>query len=297
MNYSGNENLFTSHFVMGTILPDFKKNDCVQALKSWIHFKNEDWAMKNFNTDRTQYISFLHIIELSELKLLLQDLVSLYKKSFRYGTKDDFLEHVFGYTLFDLNRIISRDYSFHGAPPHIKHYEFYYYFENQFNEFLDFAIPVNDSIENYKQYYRNVIQMIKDVDFDSEKFESTNTVINVTENIQSDYLESIWLANPKISIQNLIKAGIDSKIWDEKCNLITQRNGLYGSGKRLLGSLSIALKDYSISEDIHYKKIGEVFCKKFNIVIKNETKDPYKAFGTGNSKIIKQFKRWLNVNF
>lgn len=114
--------------------------------------------------------------------------------------------------------------------------------------------------------------------------------------IAIDVLQPIWLPEARISIKQLVELGIENKIWDKHCNLITKRNSLYSTGKTLLGSLSVALKKYAISEQTDSKIIGEAFCKKFNITIDRSIENPFKAFGTGNPKIIKQFERLLRLN-
>ena len=156
-------------------------------------------------------------------------------------------------------------------------------------------------------YFKKIIEFIESFIAENSKIElnqvqaTSNIDEVITKNIDNkflneDLLDKIWLLNAKISIENLIKLGIRDRIWDESCNLLTKRNSLYGSGKSLLGSLSVVLKKHSISQETDYKIIGEAFCKKFNITINTNVKDPYKAFGTGNSKIIKELERWLKQN-
>ena len=77
--------------------------------------------------------------------------------------------------------------------------------------------------------------------------------------------------------------------------LKVKRNGRFGSGKTLLGSLSIALKGYAISTNTDYKIIGKSFCDAFNMEIKETTANPYKAFSSGNPKIVREFKRAFNI--
>jgi hypothetical protein len=118
------------------------------------------------------------------------------------------------------------------------------------------------------------------------------------ENSTEIILEKIWLSTAKISVQQFLKKGFELGIWDEDYNLTQQRGAkLFGSGKVLLGSLAGALKNYTIMESIHYKIIGKVFCKAFNIEIKKETKDSYKSFSNYNEKYKKAFIRSFNIKF
>lgn len=112
---------------------------------------------------------------------------------------------------------------------------------------------------------------------------------------KKNILQSIWLPQSKISVENFLKLGLEKRIWNEQNQIITKRGSLYGSGKTLLGSLSIALRGYAISESMDYKEVGKVFCKAFKENINEKTKEPYKLFSSGNYKIISVFKREFNI--
>ena len=113
--------------------------------------------------------------------------------------------------------------------------------------------------------------------------------------LQQNPLKKIWLAESKISIDDFLKLGIDKSIWDNQYQIITKKGSLYGTGKTLLGSLSIALKGFAISNNTDYKEIGKAFCIFFKVPIKEETKEPFKAFSSGNSKLISQLIRAFNI--
>lgn len=108
-------------------------------------------------------------------------------------------------------------------------------------------------------------------------------------------LKSIWLPEAKISIKDFLKLGVDNGLWDEDYRLITQRGSLYGTGKTLLGCLSIALRGYAISTNTDYKVIGEIFCTVFHVNKNEATKEPYKLFSTGKPKITYQLKRTFGI--
>ena len=106
MEKLGKSNLFTSHFIMGC--PEVNR-ECtktetteIEALHKWIDFKDNDWAMDRYRTDRTQYIAFLEIIELEAFKEITQGLYQSYCKEYPYSSKKDFINHVFEYTIYDL---------------------------------------------------------------------------------------------------------------------------------------------------------------------------------------------------
>ena len=59
--------------------------------------------------------------------------------------------------------------------------------------------------------------------------------------------------------------------------------------------MAIALRNYALPETVDYKAVGNAFCKAFNVPINENTREPYKAFSSGNPKIIKQFKRLYKI--
>ncbi len=121
---------------------------------------------------------------------------------------------------------------------------------------------------------------------------------SINDNYEEEHLKElkkIWLATAKISIHDFIDIGVNNHIWDEDYRIISKRGNLYGSGKSLLSSLSIALKNYAIPEIIDYKIVGSAFCKAFNIKNNENTKEKYKAFSSGNPEIIKEFKRLYKI--
>ncbi len=108
-------------------------------------------------------------------------------------------------------------------------------------------------------------------------------------------LKTIWLAEPKISVENFLAKRVEKGIWSEYYKITVKKGSVYSTGKTLLGSLSIALKGYAISEHTDYKVIGQAFCKAFNEPIKETTGNPYKAFSSGNQKVINELKKAYNI--
>ena len=187
MDNLGGINLFTSHFIVGTLLPKNKEIECVKALHEWFNFKDTDRGMSKCNTDRTQFVDFLHVIELPDLKGILRDIVRNFKKSYPYAGKEDFLESVFGHTLWRLKWFTSNDYSYYGVPPNLN---FAVYYLKEEGEFIDFAIPANLDIEHYKQYYKQVIHIINAIEFGdsdtSSEIKPSKTETR-TEKIRADF--------------------------------------------------------------------------------------------------------------
>jgi hypothetical protein len=108
-------------------------------------------------------------------------------------------------------------------------------------------------------------------------------------------LKKVWLADPKITVEDFIQKGIVKGLWNENLNIITARGSLYGTGKTMLGSIFIAFKGWAISNNIDSKKVGIVFCNVFNVDIKKATNEPYKAFSSGNSKTVTEIRRAFGI--
>lgn len=172
MDYLSSENLFFSKYVIGCELPNNTNIDCIKTLHNWLYFKDNDYGMSRYRTDRTQFIAFLNIIDLPVLKEIINDLIIIYKKEYPFGEKADFIEQIFSYTLYSLESFVEyENYTFYGTPPNIKN-EVYYKFERDDNEYIEFVTePVKD-IEYYQQYYKKVIEMINNLDFENPQIKS-----------------------------------------------------------------------------------------------------------------------------
>ncbi len=162
---------------------------------------------------------------------------------------------------------------------------------NAYNEKDIRIILVHLNNFTYINHLSELRQHFKDI-LDLLKLENENS--NTNNKPQSE-LSKIWLRNPIITVEKFLKLGIEKQIWDEQYKIISAKGKLYGTGKSLLGNLSIALKEYAISENTDYKEVGKAFCNTFNIQIKENTKEPFKAFCSGNDKQIILLKKAFNI--
>ena len=139
------------------------------------------------------------------------------------------------------------------------------------------------------EYYKNI--------YDIEKEERLIVEKKVKEVKHKELrpLEDLWLPNAKISLEKVIEIGIQYRIWDEDRNIITKRSTDFSTGKSLLASLSVALKNYCYPDTIHPDILGKAFCKVFNVKVNLKVSEPYKSFTSANSKITKEFRRILNI--
>jgi len=105
-------------------------------------------------------------------------------------------------------------------------------------------------------------------------------------------LKSIWLAEPKLTVEDFLKKGNNKGFWNDNLDLTLQRGiSTYGIGKTFLGNIFIAFKGWAIPEHLNYNEAGKIFCEVFNVKVKEATKEKYKAFSSGNEKQIREIKR------
>jgi hypothetical protein len=122
-------------------------------------------------------------------------------------------------------------------------------------------------------------------------------VNSVTSHKESNFksLESIWMTDPKKTIEQVIEKGFGLGLWNEKNRLQSEKGGLYGSGKSLLSGLYFSLKGNSIKGNIDYKEVGKVLCEFFEVTINEKTSEPFKPFQKKNEKITKEFQKTLRI--
>lgn len=193
MEYIGGENLFTSHFVMGCLLPTDKNLEVVSFLNDWMHYKDSDWGMSKYKTARTQYISFLHIIEIPILKNIIIDLSKYYKKQFPYSEQKDFLDYTFDYTLHDLKRLLENDsFTWLASTPTKNNFHVYYKYESDSFEFLDFIVDEDKTINYYKQYFKKVLELFDSFDYEKLTFDNNSTNEGIKKPESKDATKTLW---------------------------------------------------------------------------------------------------------
>ena len=168
MEKLGEHSLFISSYVIGTKRPTNQDVEFVVYLNNWINEKESDWGIKRYRHRDTQYIAYLHIIELPILEEIIKNYAVIYKKSYPCGTKENFLDSIFRFTIHDMKVFIEREYTGYGHCGVDGHqpYDVYYYLNAIENEFIDFIIDGNKNIEYYKQYYRTVLALFNNFDFE-----------------------------------------------------------------------------------------------------------------------------------
>ncbi|WP_162419228.1 hypothetical protein [Cyclobacterium roseum] len=106
-------------------------------------------------------------------------------------------------------------------------------------------------------------------------------------------LKTIWKAKPKLTINQVLKKGIDLALWNGDYQLTTNRNSPFSTGKTLLAGLYISLKGNSINDNLDYKIVGKVLCDFFKVPDNKNISEPYKSFQSVNQKIKKEFDKFF----
>ena len=198
MDNLGEYNLLIKKFVVGCKECDknFTKTETteIRALHKWIDFKDTDWGMSKYSSDRTQYIAYLEIIELNEFKGIVNDIYKNYVTKYPYSTKKDFIDQVFRHTIYDLEQFLERDLLWLWATPEEDIYTYYTCFLSSEKQFVDFAINNKYEIEHYRQYYRAVLEFLK-------SFEGQDNLV-LKQNADSNYSNSLYDEIFKVNKEN-----------------------------------------------------------------------------------------------
>lgn len=212
----GNINLFSCHLIIGCESTYNKQIKSIQRLNKWLDFKDKNFYRKEYNIEGTQYIHILHIIDLQQFKEILNDLVIIYKKDIKnlYAEKLDFINDVFYYTLTDLNKFIeSWNFIFYQQPPRMA-YDIYYNDEICKSKIVDFMVLRKFEINTYKQYYKKIIELINNVDYENINAES-DLILNQQTEIKTEHNLPLFINNldnvKPIEVYNHFKNGLVEK--------------------------------------------------------------------------------------
>jgi len=292
------------------------KKDKIQVIKENIIQPIEDKATELNICDlkKTETLWNWNISEISNLKenFSQRDLSEILRHKRKYlqyrtETKGEVF-FVLGFLFDELDEVLKELFDYFKETEH-----------NEFEAFETKGIPVNDISEAVKLFQQgnkkvtlpnsflnpsNVQQKINIEQLPPQQITIQKRELPEPKPLQENNtdhsekikkLKTIWLSEPRISVEDFIQKGIEKGLWSANLKILTAKGGLYGTGKTMLGSIFIALKDWAILNNINYNIVGEVFCEVFNIEIKETTKEKYKAFSSGNSKIITQIKRTFQV--
>ena len=177
----------------------------------------------------------------------------------------------------------------------------YYRFENEASKFgWNFVKQIHPYILTHKeiQKYGYYAGLCSEADMLIAKhrgvFQNDSTTNEETTDTRLE-LNSIWINNPKVTIEKVLEKGFGVGIFDDQNKIQSKRNSLYGTGKSLLSAMYIALKGNSIKDNINYEIVGEKLCNFFHVATKPNVNEAYKVFQSAPPAKTKEFKKLFNL--
>jgi hypothetical protein len=174
---------FSTDFIIGTDYSDIKQTDIKEVFFDW-----HKYFTKSYIDKKIQFVAFLNEINIEDLKSIINELMIQYHSKYPHSNKQNFLDHYFDYTLYQLGVFIEREYQFICTCPKHKNYAFYGFYHKIDREYIHYAIPSTKDIDYFKQYFHKVI-----------------TTIEGSEYINSDMPDNLVLVNNKDDLKNLEK--------------------------------------------------------------------------------------------
>lgn len=248
MQLLGNFNLFISDLIIGAEIDQqgeticFERIEIIKTITNWIKASNYDFATEE-NIKSIESISFLHEIKFDVLETFINDLISIYRKSYPYATEEDFINDNFIYYLEFLEVFISRQYIF-TAPLTQDNYDFYKYFDKESRQYLYYVISNEKTIEHYKHYFKKVIEFIKGISFGNLNPNPIISTQNPDEEKENSFTAQQWatifyFVSQSISTEDVIfsKAKLEDfiKLHNIKTSYNTIRNQYYKVQKMMIG--------------------------------------------------------------
>lgn len=186
MELIGNRNLLGSSFVIGTQFPKVSTLECVERIQQWLRYKKEsDLGMSKNGIFSTHSVTILHHVPLDKLQAALNDLIRLYKRSYPYSNKQDFINDVLGQTIADVKLLYKHFGSrliWYNVPESPEHSYAYYYLDLELNECYDYLIEPEHDIDFYKHYYRSVLKLFKKFKFKEVTQDTNNVTLTIEPN-------------------------------------------------------------------------------------------------------------------
>lgn len=273
----------------------FKKGAIILGMKYDFNALELEDAFKTF-----QPIIEIQTFTINEINDYLEDLKSKFINENKVFDLDIFSRNNFDYLEYDLNHylICFERGKFKIWKVAKGKYFYHLKLESERETPSHQTLLISDKNEiQIEIYFKGLIDAIKKfkspINLVQNEYELSDVLKSRQESV--DLLKEIWLPEPKLTVNDFLNKGIECGVWNKNYEIILNRGSVYGSGKSFLGSLSVALKSYSISNNTNYEVIGKAFCQAFKIDNFNTSSNPYKSFQAGNKKYIKELKRAFNI--
>lgn len=287
---------FNKRFVIGSkeSIKKYTRTETeeIRMLHKWFDYQDSEFGVKKFRRGNTESIEFLSIIGLSELKEILNHFKNIYLKEHPFSEKTDFLESILGYNMFKIESFIDNQIIFYGPTWNDEPYEFYYYRDTKYptSEYIIYVLPKDKSIDYFKQYFRQVLKLINNIEYDktSEKAPAkeainqinfTNNFNEVDEKIVYNYFYESLVGKKLLTVEELnefLKMAFQEKTFPTKK---LKFNPTQLSKEKIINFFYVFMKEFSSSthgrkkdfvnllsgyfEDFEYQKVFDNFAKAY----------------------------------
>jgi hypothetical protein len=196
MEQLGKKCILFSQFVEGAQKATFPKNKDIEYINDFYTWKkikdNPSNSEEYYPCGKTQYYILFpkEVICLDILNEILNDLAGIYKRAFPFGTKQDFLDYVLDGTLSKLNAIVNADIIEFADSPSDKTT---IYIQNLGirGEVIEYILDSSMNIDYYKQYFRKVIKLIEEFDFEHSESIEALEIINEFDEENNNSIEAL----------------------------------------------------------------------------------------------------------
>jgi hypothetical protein len=265
-----------------TIIPEPKnKEEAIERFKKLIAQRIFESHLRHFKT------KYGNAVNIKIIKDELKDIEDFILKANKLSTSETFNNKNIS-DLHEYSRLLNNYYK----NPQKEYYDYYSFFRGN-------SASVYAKYFLYKQWLQKKNKELEKEVLSNQITKKENPVLDINQRFEKiKKLKTIWLPEPKLTVDDFIQKGIDKAFWNEQLQITIQRKeSNFGTGKTLLGNIFIAFKGWAISTHLHYNEAGKIFCEVFNIKIKESTNEKYRCFSsTNNPSQVKAIKTAFNVS-
>lgn len=170
----GYDNLLFDQFIYGCEIENTKPLKC-EIVYNWFEHTESDLEREMFKAYKNiDYVTFLNEIDLDNITKIIVDLWNIYKSKYPYSEKEDFIKNSWSFTILELEDFIKQIYYFSGYSSN----GFNLWFCNDKTEITNnlwFFINEDKDPDYYIQYFKKVLESIKDFVNDEPKVNTTKS--------------------------------------------------------------------------------------------------------------------------
>ncbi len=182
------QQLFKSEFIIGTNIPDNIQLEYIETVIDWTYFKSNIVIKGDYRSENKRNYGYLGIDNLNLIKIILDDLVSLFKNRYPLSEIKDFKKIYFHDTLNNMENFIAKCkyYCLDEIPQltiqiNISCNDF-----NYNNKIIDLILESSQNINYYEEHYMEIVNLLNNLTYGSTDSESNIFPANHTESINNN---------------------------------------------------------------------------------------------------------------